>query len=99
VPGIHKGEVIEHVKYEDAVHEEIPRETVAKETPEPVPLGAGDAVAWHPNMWHMSPPNPSDRTRWGGVMVTLPADMAEGAGQADRPFLIKGGKVCPRPGA
>lgn len=97
VPGVHKGEVIEHLKYEDGVHEEIPRGLVAKETPEPVPLGAGDAVVWHANMWHMSPPNPSDRTRWGGVMVTLPAEMAEGAGQADRPFLIKDGKACDQP--
>ena len=34
----------------------------------------------------------------GGVMVTLPDEMAEGAGQADRPFLIKDGKACPKPG-
>ncbi|MDP6039605.1 MAG: phytanoyl-CoA dioxygenase family protein, partial [Candidatus Latescibacteria bacterium] len=76
VPGSHKGEIIEHVKYADAVHEEIPRELVAQETPEPVPLNAGDAVVWQANMWHMSPPNLSDRTRWGGVMVTLPAEVA-----------------------
>lgn len=98
VPGVHKGGVIEHVKYEDGVHEEIPRDLVAEVVSEPVPLGAGDAVVWHAKMWHMSPPNPSDRTRWGGVMVTLPAEMAGGAGQADRPFLIEDGKACARPG-
>lgn len=96
-PGIHKGEIIEHVKYADGVHEEIPRDLVAEITPEPVPLYAGDAVVWHAKMWHMSPPNPSDRPRWGGVMVTMPAEMAEGAGQADRPFLIADGEACDRP--
>ena len=97
VPGIHKGEVIEHIQYADGVHAEIPRDLATEVTPEPVPLHAGDAVVWHAKMWHMSPPNPSERTRWGGVMVTLPAEMAEGAGQADRPFLIANGKACERP--
>ena len=97
VPGIHKGGVIEHVKYEDSVHEEIPRELLANKTPGPVPLGPGDAVIWEANMWHMSPGNTSDRTRWGGVMVTLPDEMAEGAKQADRPFIVKAGKACPYP--
>ncbi len=97
VPGMHKGEVIEHVKYADGVHEEIPRDAVAAIAPVPVPLGAGDAVVWHAKMWHMSPPNPSDRTRWGGVMVTFPTEMAEGAGQTDRPFLIADGEACTQP--
>ena len=97
MPGAHKGDVIEHVQY-DGLHPEIPRELVAERTPEPVPLGPGDAVIWHAHMWHMSPPNPSDRTRWGGVMITFRDDMAEKANQADRGMLIRNGKACPYPG-
>ena len=97
VPGSHEGEIDEHVKYADGVHEEIPRDRVAEIAVEPVPLHAGDAVVWHAKMWHMSPANPSERTRWGGVMVTMPAEMVAGAGQADRPFLIADGKACERP--
>ena len=97
VPGIHKEGIVEHVKYDDGVHEEIPRDLAAQVTPVPVPLNTGDAVVWHAQMWHMSPPNPSDRTRWGGVIVTLPDEMAEGANQADRPLLIKDGEVCAHP--
>ena len=96
-PGSHKGEIIQHVQYDDAVHPEIPRELAAGVAAAPVPLDSGDAVFWHPKMWHMSPPNPSDRTRWGGVIVSIPDDMAEGAGQTDRPFLLKDGKLCERP--
>lgn len=97
VPGSHKGEIIEHVQYDDAVHPEIPRELAAGAAAAAVPLDTGDAVFWHPKMWHMSPPNPSARTRWGGVIVSIPGDMAEGAGQTDRPFLLKDGKVCAHP--
>ena len=98
MPGSHKGEVIDHIRYEDSVTPEIPRELVAEKTPEPVPLGPGDGVAWHSHMWHMSPPNTSDRTRWGGVMIGFPDDMSEGSDQADRWFMIREGKACPYPG-
>jgi ectoine hydroxylase-related dioxygenase (phytanoyl-CoA dioxygenase family) len=97
VPGSHKGAIVEHVQYEDGVHPEIPRELAAAATGVPVPLDTGDAVFWHPKMWHMSPQNTSDRTRWGGVIVSIPDAMAEGADQANRPFLLKDGKVCARP--
>ena len=98
MPGSHKGGVIEHVLYEDSLHPEIPRELLTGKTPEPVPLGPGGAVIWHSHMWHMSPPNPSDRTRWGGVMITFLDEMAEKANQADRGMLIRKGKACPYPG-
>ena len=97
VPGIHNEDIVEHVKYDDGVHEEIPRELTEDITREPVPLHTGDAVVWHAKMWHMSPPNPSDRTRWGGVIVTLPAEMAVGAKQDNRPYLIRDGRVCDHP--
>ena len=58
---------------------------------------AGDAVCWAPAMWHMSPPNLSERNRWGGVMVSFADKIAEAAGQTDRPFLIRNGERCPWP--
>ena len=97
VPGSHKGAIVEHVRYDDSVHPEIPRELAAGAAAVAVPLDTGDAVFWHPKMWHMSPPNTSDRTRWGGVIVSIPDNMAEGAGQTDRPYLLKDGRVCARP--
>ncbi len=97
MPGSHKGEVIEHVRYDDGIQPEIPRELLTGKTPEPVPMGPGDAVAWHSHMWHMSPPNPSDRTRWGGVMIAFPDEVAEGSDHADRWFMIRNGKACPYP--
>ena len=45
----------------------------------------------------MSPPNPSPRTRWGGVIVTLPDEVAAGARLTDRPFLLRDGQVCDHP--
>ena len=98
MPGSHKGEVIDHIRYEDSVTPEIPRELVAEKTPESVPLGPGDGVAWHSHMWHMSPPNTSDRTRWGGVMIGFPDEVSEGADHADRWFMIRNGEACPYPG-
>ena len=35
--------------------------------------------------------------RWGGVIVTLPDEMAAGARQKDRPFLLRDGQVCDHP--
>ena len=97
VPGSHKGAIVEHVQYDDSVHPEIPRELAAGAAAVAVPLDTGDAVFWHPKMWHMSPQNTSDRTRWGGVIVSIPDNMAEGAGLTDRPYLLKDGRVCARP--
>jgi len=97
VPGSHDGEIIEHLQHDDAVHPEIPRGLTADAAAVAVPLDTGDAVFWHPKLWHMSPPNPSPRTRWGGVIVTLPDETAAGARLTDRPFLLRDGQVCDHP--
>ncbi len=97
MPGSHKGEVLDHIRYDDGIQPEIPRELLTDKPPELVPLGSGDAVAWHSHMWHMSPPNLSDHTRWGGVMIAFPDEVAEGSDHADRWFMIRNGKACPYP--
>ena len=68
IPGSHKSGVIhEHVMYEDSVHIELPREEVSKAKEqfglEHIELQPGDAVIWHSNLYHYSPPNTSDKGR------------------------------------
>ena len=101
VPGSHARGVVEHETVGKGVHPEIARQLQRALPPEQqvaVELEPGDAVVWAPAMWHMSPPNVSDRTRWGGVMVTFPADAAAAALQAGRPLILDGGAACPWPG-
>ena len=95
---------VPHEVYADSVHAEIRRELQAAVLAEPsaaqaIELQPGDAVCWASAMWHMSPPNVSERQRWGGVMVSFSDRWAEAARQADRPFLVRNGEPCPWPGA
>ena len=76
VPGSHKGEIVQHVLYEDSLHGELPRdlveETLSKQPSVNVELQPGDLVAWQSNAWHYSPVNKSDHSRIGiaGVYTT-----------------------------
>ena len=67
IPSSHKTEIIEHVLYPDSIHGELPREAVQKMIEKHdvhhIELGTGDAVFWHSNMWHYSPPNKSEKSR------------------------------------
>ena len=67
IPHSHKTEIIEHVLYPDSIHGELPREHVQqmieKHGVQHIELGTGDAVFWHSNMWHYSPPNKSEKSR------------------------------------
>ena len=71
VKGSHRGEIIEHVVYEDYIHGELPRELCTDLEVEHIELEPGDALFWHSNLWHYSPPNNSDNARLGcgGVWV------------------------------
>ncbi len=91
VPGSHKGEVIEHVRYEDSIHVELPRDMVTDLPVEHIELEAGDAIVWHAHLWHYSPTNRSDRNRLGIVQVSLSEVDAMGAGKTELPPLLRGG--------
>ena len=91
VPGSHKGEVIEHVRYEDSIHVELPRDMVADIHVDHIELEAGDAIVWHSHLWHYSPVNRSDRNRLGIAQVTLSEADAFAAEKMELPSLIRGG--------
>jgi hypothetical protein len=67
VPGSHKGEIVPHVKYDDGIHAELPRDivqkTLAKREVVHIEAEPGDVVCWHSSLWHYSPPNPSPQSR------------------------------------
>lgn len=67
IPGSHKGEIVQHVMYEDSIHGELPRDLVkariAQCGTEHIELDPGDVVCWHSSLWHYSPPNPSPHSR------------------------------------
>ena len=94
-PGSHHGDVVEHIKYDAAIHPELPRELVADVDPVHVELEPGDAVVWHAHAWHHSPPNTSDENRWGIACVTLREEAAQQAELAGYPALVVGGVAQP----
>ena len=95
VPGSHLGEVVPHVRYDDAIHAELPRELVADIDPVHVELAPGDAVVWHAYAWHYSPPNDTGRNRWAISCVTLREDAAREAELTQLPRLVVGGQARP----
>ena len=99
VPGSHRGPVIDHAKYPNAVHVELPRESTRDLTVEHIELEPGDAIVWHAHLWHYSPANRSDRNRWAMAMVTLGDAEARRAGTPDLPWLLRDGVTQPFPGS
>jgi phytanoyl-CoA hydroxylase len=65
VPGSHTGPVVPHVEYPDSIHVELPRDRCRDLVVDHIELDPGDALFWHSNLWHHSPPNTSDRQRIG----------------------------------
>ena len=67
IPGSHRTRIMGHIRYPDSIHGELPREAVQKMIEKHgihhIELGTGDAVFWHSNMWHYSPPNQSEQSR------------------------------------
>jgi phytanoyl-CoA hydroxylase len=93
VPGSHKGKVIDHVNYDDAVHVELPRELTVNLEVEHVELAPGDALLWHSNIWHYSPQNMSEQNRWGMGMVCLDEENIRAIGlEDDSPLMIRDGR-------
>ena len=97
VPGSHRGPVIDHVQYPDAVHVELPRGLTGDLTIEHVPLEPGDAIVWHAHLWHYSPANHSEHNRWAIAMVTLGDGGARSAGLEELPWLVRDGRPRPFP--
>lgn len=97
IPGSHREVITPHVLYEDSIHGELPRETVEAMKAkyggvEHIELEPGDAVCWHSNLYHYSPPNPSPRSRIAVAGVfTNPAI-------ADRSAIVKRFQWCMRDG-
>ena len=92
VPGSHRSEVIEHVKYDDSVHVELPRELLNGKEKVHIELKPGGAIVWHAHLWHYSPPNSSDKKRWGIASVTLRDEEARVILPNLR-HLVKGGQT------
>ncbi len=67
IPGTHREPIEVHGLYRDSIHGELPRERVeackARFGLRHIELEPGDAVCWHSNLYHYSPPNTSDQGR------------------------------------
>lgn len=99
IPGSHKGEIVEHVVYEDSLHPELPRDqiqpTIDRLGLDHIELDTGDMVCWHSSLWHYSPPNHSDHSRIAVAGVYSNPRLAERA-QRFRTlhWCMKSGEVC-----
>ncbi|MDA1192308.1 MAG: phytanoyl-CoA dioxygenase family protein [Candidatus Poribacteria bacterium] len=98
VRGSHLGEVVPHIAYEDSIHGELPRELVAGVDVDHIELEPGDAVFWHSNLWHYSPPNPSDRRRIATAAVWSQLGFAQSARRWRYLWAMRDGQPCPFPG-
>lgn len=99
IPGSHRTEIVEHVLYPDSIHGELPRDRVEdmkdRNGIEHIELAPGDAVFWHSNLWHYSPPNRSEQSRIAVAGVYTTPEIVERTGRS-RAFLwaLRSGKVC-----
>lgn len=100
VPGSHKGEIVQHVLYEDSIHGEIPRDLVERTLAETgvrhIELAPGDMVAWHSSLWHYSPPNTSEKSRIGIAGVHTSPDVVARSGRwrQNLKWVVRDGKIC-----
>lgn len=98
VPGSHKGEIVQHVMYEDSIHGELPRDLVkariAQCGPEHIELDPGDVVCWHSSLWHYSPPNPSLNSRIAIAGVWTNPTINDGRVRPMHRWAVKNGMHC-----
>lgn len=100
IPGSHKTEIIEHVLYPDSIHGELPRkhvqEMIEKHGVHHIELGTGDAVFWHSNMWHYSPPNKSGKSRIAVAGVWTNPEIVKTSKRFWHNFrwVMKSGEIC-----
>ena len=100
IPGSHKTEIVEHVLYSDSIHGEIPRKIIPKMIEKHgvhhIELNTGDAVIWHSNMWHYSPPNLSEKSRIAiaGVLTNPEIIKKNKRHFPNSKWAMKNGEVC-----
>ncbi|MEM8739313.1 MAG: phytanoyl-CoA dioxygenase family protein [Planctomycetota bacterium] len=100
IPGSHREPLVDHVLYPSSIHGELPREVVARAKEKyggvhHIELQPGDAVCWHSNLFHYSPPNPSDRSRIAvaGVVSSYRTSSQTPLHKTQH-WCLKGGEVC-----
>ncbi len=98
VPGSHKGEIVQHVMYEDSIHGELPRDLVKtrieQSGTEHIELNPGDVVCWHSSLWHYSPPNPSPNSRIAIAGVWTNPKINAGRMRPLHRWGMKNGEIC-----
>jgi hypothetical protein len=100
IPGTHRGEIVQHVLYEDSIHGELPRDlvenTLNRQNVEHIELEPGDLVAWHSNAWHYSPANtsPNGRIAIAGVYTNPEIISRRRRGWPNFRWVVKAGNVC-----
>lgn len=98
VPGSHLGPAIPHVEYDDSVHGELPRDRCVDLVIDHIELAPGDAVFWHSNLWHHSPPNTSDQDRMGvGAVWISPDQIPQVNHTMNLRWAARGGTAVPHP--
>jgi len=102
VPGSHRDGLVEHVLYPDSLHEELPRDVVARRLREQdvfhAELQPGDAVMWQSYLWHYSPPNLSEHSRIGMGAVWTDFAYARRSPQAkEYLWVMRHGETLPFP--
>jgi hypothetical protein len=100
VPGSHKGDIIDHLLYEDSIHAELPRdlvaETIAQQPVEHIELEPGDIISWHSSAWHYSPVNKSNKGRIGiaGVYTNPEIISRRRRGWPQYKWVAQDGETC-----
>lgn len=98
IPGSHTTAIVPHVLYEDSIHGELPRDRVKEMVDQygvaHIELAPGDAVCWHSNLWHYSPPNPSAMSRIAIAGVWSNLEINGGRVRQMHRWGMKGGEIC-----
>jgi ectoine hydroxylase-related dioxygenase (phytanoyl-CoA dioxygenase family) len=99
IPGTHREPIETHGLYAKSIHGELPRERVeackAKYGLSYIELEPGDAVCWHSNLYHYSPPNTSDHSRIAVAGVFTPLSFAQrNMTNPHYHWIMRGGNIC-----
>ncbi len=98
IPGSHKTEIVPHVKYEDGIHAELPRDRVKemleKHNVVHLEMDPGDVVCWHSSLWHYSPVNPSPNSRIAIAGVWTNPEINRNRYRNLHRWGMKNGEIC-----
>ncbi len=98
IPGTHREPIEVHGLYKDSIHGELPRHRVEeckrKYGLHYIELAPGDAVCWHSNLYHYSPPNTSDQSRIAVAGVyTTPQLTDRNPRWKELPWVLRDGRL------